>query len=77
MTSDRSSVAFDMAYTIVTHYSRISILAAVSYTMAKNPAVATAKLIINDYKRRAVLIVQKADVVPTTVGVTHLRFMKM
>ena len=41
------------------------------------PAVAIAMSIINAYKRRAVLIAQNANVAPTTVGVTYLRFMKM
>ena len=41
-----------------------------------NPAVAVAMLIINARKHRAVLTAHNADVAPTTVGVTYLRFMK-
>ena len=44
--------------------------------MAKTSAVATASLVINAYKRRSALTAQNADVAPTTVGVTYLRFMK-
>ena len=43
----------------------------------KRPAVAIASFIINAYKRRSVLNAQNADVAPTTVGVAHLRFIKM
>ena len=42
----------------------------------KTPAVAIAVLIVNAYKRRAVLTAQNADVAPTIVGVPYLRFMK-
>ena len=41
-----------------------------------NPAVAVASLNINAYTRRSVLTALNADVAPTTVGVTYLRFME-
>ena len=41
----------------------------------QNPAVAIASLIIHAYKRQLVLTAKNADVAPTTVGVTYLRFM--
>ena len=41
-----------------------------------NPAVAIASFTTNVYKRRSGLTAQNADVAPTTVGVTYLRFME-
>ena len=40
------------------------------------PAVAIAMLIINVYQRRTVLTAPNADVAPTAVGVTYVRFNK-
>ena len=38
------------------------------------PVVATGVVCVNAYKRRAALTAQDADVAPTAVGVTYLRF---
>ena len=57
----------------ITHLIKFSLM---FHNQRGKPAVGTTVLIINAYKRQAVLIAQDADAAPTTAGVTYLRFMK-
>ena len=70
----------------VSHFTRLKLLLDMTHVFQfsrlfhrqwrTQTAVAIAVLVINAYKRRAVLTAQNADVAPTTVDVTYLRFMK-